>query len=125
MVAKLPKTISTDQQLNNYIKNHQFSNLNFLGVFARDTKPKKIKKNECFIFNTDNIGQPGTHWVAVCNNILYDSFGKISTFKYPVYSKRSNNNVEQDLIEENCGWRCIAWLSCCDVFGVYATSRVI
>jgi hypothetical protein len=51
---------------------------------------------------------------------VYDSFGRhINGFQ------NSNPNIEQGILEENCGIRCIAFLVCCYMFGVESTIKVI
>ena len=37
----------------------------YLGVFSIDTIPKKVKKNQFFICNTDVSNGPGQHWFCV------------------------------------------------------------
>ena len=124
LVNIFPKTISTDQQLDDLMKKYKLNNLNFLGVYARDKKPK-LKKNDCIIFNTDNHDKQGEHWVALCNNYVYDSFGSISIFKFNKKYNKTDKKPEQKIFEENCGYRCIAWILCCDKFGVKETSNII
>ena len=106
------------------MKKITLNNLNFLGVYPRDKKPI-LKKNDCIIFNTDNHDQEGEHWVALCNNYVYDSFGSISIFKFNKKYNKTDENPEQGIFEENCGYRCIAWILCCDKFGVKETSKII
>lgn len=123
----MPQTISTDKELNDYIKGYQLiKSYKFLGVFANDTKPK-LTSGQCLIFNSDDSNSQGTHWLALINsehrNIIYDSFGSISPFKFKYHS--SNRNQEQAIYESNCGYRCIAFLVCCDLFGASRVEKVI
>ena len=51
----------------------------FRGVFFRDTLPKKVKLNECGIFNLDSSSGDGTHWVMWFmrgkEKLYFDSYG--------------------------------------------------
>ena len=58
------------------IKNDKFASKNFIGVFARDQLPKKIKFPSSFIINTDKSNEPGEHWLA----IFYDINGVCEFF---------------------------------------------
>jgi len=49
----------------------------FQGVFARDRVPDRKK---CLIFNTDPSTKPGSHWVAIYDNLYFDSYGQKSPF---------------------------------------------
>jgi hypothetical protein len=62
------------------------------------------------IVNTDPVGQPGEHWVAVADGLLYDSFGRANLINNEAL-KDTELDAEQLLEEENCGQRCLAWLS--------------
>jgi len=78
----------------------------FQGVYARDKfLPQKGKYA---IVNLDKTGQPGTHWVAVADGLLYDSFGRLNTLQQNLPT--TEEDIEQGYLQENCGQRCIAWL---------------
>ena len=52
----------------------------FLGVFARDELPKRVKYPSCFILNTQPRSQEGEHWLAIYfdhkrNCYFFDSYG--------------------------------------------------
>lgn len=56
----------------------------FLGVFMRDTLPKRKRRSrarECFIINHGSSQTEGSHWTAVAKNynkaFYFDSFGKL------------------------------------------------
>ena len=84
-----------------------------------------------FIINTDNAGQPGTHWQAVFISPdrdreidFYDSFGRnpdpklmpdihalVKKLQLPYHLKFKINKIEeQDASSENCGYYCIRFL---------------
>jgi len=56
----------------------------FRGVFCADEVPfqsKSDKKQKCFyVFNLDNLDEPGSHWVVVMlspqRNLYFDSYGE-------------------------------------------------
>lgn len=75
----------------------------FTGVFARDMLPRDA---EYAIVNTDTSDKGGVHWLAVGNGLIYDSFGRDLGFKM----ERTQDDTEQDVLEANCGQRCIAFL---------------
>ena len=83
----------------------------WLGVFARDEIPAHIQRGY-MIVNLDNSNQPGSHWVAVANDMFYDSFGRNSNVQLGFTQRYTNteSDAEQDVEEMNCGARCLAWL---------------
>lgn len=96
----------------------------FKGVFAFDKTPRRLKKGSMMIVNLDNSNEPGSHWIALCNDkrvLIYDSFGrkkKEITPKHLVRSaKVTEKDKEQSEKETNCGARCIAFLSVFDKLG--------
>jgi hypothetical protein len=62
------------------------------------------------IVNTDKKNQPGEHWVAVADGMLYDSFGRKNIINNPTLTD-VDSDAEQFTEEENCGQRCLAFLS--------------
>jgi hypothetical protein len=98
----------------------------FIGVFAKDDikKYSNIKNNQSAIINTN------LHWVAIYKNgdtlVVYDSFGRpykelFSDILNKYFTKivDTEHDVEQiDLKSENCGPRCLAWLSCVYEIGI-------
>lgn len=97
----------------------------YLGTFARDNKPKNIKKNECYIYNTDPAGYPGQHWIAVCGKYSYDSFGKISPYPIDNNFIKSDDEPEQKIYENNCGYRAISFILTSDIYGVEQVSKIL
>ena len=97
---------------------HLFDN-RFLGVYSANTFPKYVKNNYMFIINTDPISKPGQHWIACYkfNNkfYMYDTFNRNikDLSKYWVHKTNivsANKDIDQSLVEENCGQRAICWL---------------
>ena len=82
----------------------------FQGVFARDTLPPKVRYA---IVNMDRSSESGSHWVAIADNMVYDSFGRDVRFK----RQMTENDAEQDVLEVNCGQRCVAFLCVYHVMG--------
>lgn len=100
----------------------------FKGVFPSDKIP--ILNGLCpyAIVNVDRSDQMGSHWMAICKNdnetILYDSFGRHDTKIIPSLRYTGNGRIintekdpEQEIKEQNCGARCVAWLYLYDKFG--------
>ena len=97
----------------------------FIGVFAADNYPTKIKNGTCFIINLDKKNEPGSHWCAICkeanNDVLwvYDSFARDVHQILPTIYKNKNKikttekDAEQSVSETNCGQRSLAFI---DVF---------
>ncbi len=77
----------------------------FRGTFARDEAPHG---KGFFILNLDKRAQPGSHWIAVANGMVYDSFGRGKMgFSY---ASSTDPDAEQNVEEDNCGQRSLAWL---------------
>lgn len=91
----------------------------FKGVFAADTIPKKLKKDQCMIVNTDTLQEGGEHWTAVKRDknhgyIGFDSFGRKMNKLIPELDKIgkiTDTDLDKDQLEseKNCGAKCIAW----------------
>ena len=67
--------------INEVLTKDTVTNKIFLGVFARDELPLKVKYPSCLIFNTAPRVNKGEHWLALhynekgfCN--FFDSYGK-------------------------------------------------
>ena len=89
----------------------------FQGVFARDTLPHKV---HYAIVNMDRSSESGSHWVAIADNMVYDSFGRDVGFK----RQMTENDAEQDMLEVNCGQRCVAFLCVYHVLGAKYASHI-
>lgn len=81
--------------------------LKWKGIFSSDEKYPLI--GYCIV-NTDKKSQPGSHWLAVANGLVYDSFGRCGLLKNRNLECAGDGVAEQYVSEENCGQRCIAWL---------------
>ena len=59
----------------------------------------------------------GIQWLAHCDDIIYDSFGR------DAYGDLSGD-AEQAMLEANCGQRSLAWLWVCLTRGVAAAKLI-
>jgi hypothetical protein len=107
--AILGDQVTYSNTLNN-LCSYLFGSL-FQGVFARDTLPPNVRYA---IVNLDRSSESGSHWCAVADGMIYDSFGRDVGFGL----KMTDPDAEQDLLEVNCGQRCIAFLCVYHVLGV-------
>ena len=64
-----------------------------------------------WISNTGSQASSGIHWLAHCDFVTDDSFGRES------YGDLSGD-AEQAMLETNCGQRALAWLWVCFTHGV-------
>ena len=84
--------------------------VNWLGVFARDELPNLMRVTRPFalVFNTDPHNKPGQHWLAIYgpNNgpiELFDSFGMPPSFYGFTNSFIHSNFSFQSLSSDLCG----------------------
>ena len=100
----------------------------FKGVFPSDKIPKLNDLSPYCILNLDKSKEPGSHWVALAkhgnNSILYDSFGRDNKQIIPALRYSGNgriidtdDDVEQKILETNCGARSLSWLKFFDEYG--------
>ena len=82
----------------------------FRGVYAYDKVPKALRGYA--IVNLDKRTQPGSHWVALADGMCYDSFGRNVGL-----GKQTEDDIEQERREDNCGQRCIAFLCVYHAYG--------
>ena len=103
----------------------------FNGVYPAD-KIKISKQAPYCIINTDISTGSGEHWTALAamdakvgnKNIFYDSFARegvklipqLKSLGLPIID--TEDDVEQDVIETNCGQRSLAFLIFLDKYGV-------
>jgi hypothetical protein len=89
----------------------------FNGVFAKD-EPYDEKKGFSIV-NTDNIDEPGEHWMAVADGFKYDSFARHreNLINQPNLPSLGDNEPEQSIHEKNCGQRCLTWLAVYEAVG--------
>lgn len=94
----------------------------FKGVFPRDEYESVSKQKEgFFIVNLDVSSLPGSHWVAIADGLLYDSFGRTNL---GFNLETTEDDAEQCKNEENCGHRCLAWLCVAYAMGSEAAKLV-
>jgi len=117
IMKKLGNGITDSIQLNKMGKK-MFGN-KYLGTFPSDLIPNE--KNGYCVANLDNQYQSGSHWVAIVltppKMYVYDSFGRKTIKILPRYKntniiiKDADYDAEQNVKEENCGSRSLAWLN--------------
>jgi ethanolamine utilization microcompartment shell protein EutS len=87
----------------------------YLGAVPSDMIPI-MKPGECCIVNTDDAKKPGEHWLGLSRikggYLLYDSFGRSHKKVLPKLKNvmDSLRDAEQNIADEDCGQRCIAFL---------------
>ena len=97
----------------------------FVGCYPSDQIPILTDKRCYCIVNTHTSDQSGEHWLALAfkNNkyIFYDSFGRSQKEILKSLNNRkvinTENDVEQQIFESNCGQRSIAFLLLLDKYG--------
>lgn len=101
-------TLQINNIMNKYISN-------YLGTFAIDKLPKKVKYPSGLIVNNQESNKPGQHWVAIYfdknkNAIFFDSYGqKAQYYGLNKYLKRhsksiiENNKMIQSETSNYCG----------------------
>ena len=98
--------MNTSQLLHCVKQDHTLSKY-FIGVFACDTIPKT--STGCYIFNTDPIAKPGTHWQARFTETdgaveQFDSYGR------PSQTDSYNLKRIQGPLSSSCGQYCLYYL---------------
>jgi hypothetical protein len=107
--------------INEVLTKDTVTNKIFLGVFARDELPLKVKYPSCLIFNTAPRINKGEHWLALhynekgfCN--FFDSYGKDpSKFLITDYIEKTSTdwNYNKKRIQGSmpyCGHYCVFYL---------------
>lgn len=100
----------------------------FKGVFPSDKIPKLNDLSPYCVLNLDHSGEPGSHWIALAkmgdDTLVYDSFGRnykriIPNLDYSQNGTIVNTDadVEQGILETDCGARCLAFLMVVDRHG--------
>ena len=117
------KTILEAPPLTNFQIDDALVNIKgYRGCFAKDSLPKKIKRQEYTVVNMDDSGNPGTHWVAIVNDPkcdfveYFDPFGIMPSTEIHQYMKtagkdiRFNDNQLQDTLSVRCGYFCCHYI---------------
>ena len=130
IVSLYPDKITTNVELDNIMKSYNLQRYKFIGVYSRDTIPKRMRQNTALIFNNEDSNESGEHWLCYAkdskNTYIYDSFGRPN--KYFDFGKKyiqTHPDAEQDISQNNCGFRCISFLVCCEIFTVEIVSKYI
>ena len=103
----------------------------FKGVFPSDKIPKLNDLAPYAILNLDTSTEPGSHWVSIAKRpeknetLLYDSFARKGSKIIPKLLYSGNGRIydsdtkdaEQNIEEENCGARCLAYLVVVEKYG--------
>lgn len=106
--------------------------INYIGTYSRNHIPSIFfnpsKSDMKCIINNKPDNEDGEHWLALITNnnktICYDSFGRKNT-DFNLKFKMTDDTPEQGIYEFNCGHRCIAFLLCCQKFGIDETIKII
>jgi hypothetical protein len=98
----------------------------YLGCYPANVKPKGIKNNCCWVWNTDEDTHEGTHWICIVKNensiLFFDSFGKTPIFYKRKYWMDYFENLKcdfnlytqlqrQSYISRTCGVWCLEFLN--------------
>jgi hypothetical protein len=133
---------TTDRQLNTMGK--QLFGAKYLGTYSQDNIPwKKVNSilnfnNTFAIINTDPVGKPGVHRVALYITAktvyIWDSYGRNSKALLPLFVaqlktrkyrfKDSDNDIEQSKKSEICGQLCLAWMRTVKDLGIMNAMKV-
>lgn len=101
----------------------------FKGCYPSDQIPKLTDLEPYCILNLDKSNQEGSHWVGVCKDgretYIYDSFGRTNKKIIPTLKTSGNGkiydtdrDVEQDIWQNDCGQRSMAFLCLCDSWDI-------
>lgn len=99
----------------------------------------KIYKPGYYILNLDTRNKEGIHWISLVitpkSAYIFDSFGRDTNKILPILKKNLDKQglkiIESDPDQDQkgdsvvCGMLCIAFLLCCDKFGIVKTVKVI
>lgn len=113
-------------------------NKKYKGTYPSDKIPNLTDTRPYCILNLDKSTESGSHWIAVIKIenkeqiLVYDSFGRKHTeiipslkCKYRKYRiLNTDDDIEQHILEENCGARCIAFLIFYELFGLESSIKI-
>jgi NDP-sugar pyrophosphorylase family protein len=103
----------------------------YKGTFPSDKIPRLNDLSPYAILNLDKSTESGSHWVAIAKHpnknetLLYDSFARRGTKIIPSLTYSGNGRIidsdlkdrEQEIVETNCGARCLAYLVVVEKYG--------
>lgn len=109
---------------------HKLFKGKYVGTYPADMIPNLNQRHRYCILNLDRSDQPGSHWVACGYDTLndkilvYDSFGRPTSKiipslvdKFGPQLEMVDDDAEQQIHEEDCGARCLAFLYVLDRMG--------
>ena len=117
---------------------HKFLGHKFMGTFPSDRIPQLNNLSPYCILNLDKSTESGSHWVAIAKMpgkqkgvMFYDSFARKGSKIMPALLLSGNgriintdDDVEQKIMETDCGARCLGWLLLVEHFG-YVKAKLI
>jgi len=97
----------------------------FKAVIPSDRIPILDNHQSYCIVNVDKTGMSGTHWLAMAFRdgyiYVYDSYGRPTRKLIPNSFQKNmidtDYDAEQTRNQDDCGQRCLAWLSVFDTLG--------
>lgn len=122
------KFLDTDD-LNKIARSNDVMGSFYLGCYPANVQPENIVTNCCWIWNTDEQGDVGTHWIAVWKRrdkfVFFDSYGKLPSFYKRKYWELFAKGIgckfnaysgiqRQSMVSRTCGMWCLLFLyECC------------
>lgn len=125
-IATLGHADTTSRDELDALGEYYFGN-RYAGTYARDEHVPLRNQAPYAIINTDPA--PGEHWLGICRLhggrlMYYDSFGRKGHQVGFTDKMMTEEDAEQDVEEQNCGQRCIAWLRLADERGSKAARNI-
>jgi hypothetical protein len=110
-----------EDAIENILKSDHVVRKIFLGVFARDELPQKVKYPSCFVLNNRPRSHSGEHWLAIYYNkdktaMFFDSYGqepkeyKLESFMNKTSPDWLYNKTRIQGFSQYCGLYCITFL---------------
>ena len=97
----------------------------FQGVYAADEMTGMLLDKQCCTCNLSPRSSGGSHWIALAQAgddlRIYDSFGRVVADGDVLHTE---DDAEQDILQMNCGQRCLAWLCIFQQFGRQAALSI-
>lgn len=139
MIRKLGRGRTTTTQLNR-VGRQLFGDDEWAGAWPVNAKPKLPKTDRKFmILNLDNVGEPGSHWVAVyikgSRAYIWDSFARSSKkiiptwlrntkHRYKHYTAQRDGKTNQHAKTDICGQLSLAWLLFVKARGITSALKI-